>query len=219
MDLLDGLVVVRERWNGYDRDLFVHWTDEDADGCDTRREVLLRDAQSGLRLGDGSECRIVSGVWYSVYDGAWVEGSPAGLHVDHVVPLQEAWDSGAHAWSPGRRRAFANDLDGLAAVTAGMNEAKGADGPAQWMPPNPDHRCAYIASWIAIKARWELTVDSGEAGFLRELLSGECRGMTIAMGGRANSAGSRVVSCLSRLAGGRTQALPEVSRTTKSKKG
>ena len=177
VDLLDGLVVVRERWNGYDRDLFVHWTDEDADGCDTRREVLLRDARSGLRLGDGSECRIVSGVWYSAYDGEWVVGSPAGLHVDHVVPLQEAWDSGAHAWSPGRRRAFANDLDGLAAVTAGINEAKGADDPSLWMPPNTDYRCAYIASWIAIKARWELTVDRREAGLLRDLLGDECRGL------------------------------------------
>jgi len=179
VDILEGLVVARERWNGYDRDLFVHWTDEDADGCDTRREVLLRDAHSGLRPGSGPECRIVSGVWYSVYDDAWVEGSPAGIHVDHVVPLQEAWDSGAHAWDPGRRRAFANDLDGLAAVTAAVNEAKGAGDPAQWMPPNADHRCDYVAWWIAIKARWELTVDGREAGFLRDLLGGECRGLAI----------------------------------------
>lgn len=100
VDVLEGLVVARERWDGYDRDLFVHWTDEDADGCDTRREVLLRDAHSGLRMGSGPECRIVSGVWYSVYDDVWVEGSPAGLHVDHVVPLQEAWDSGAHWRNP-----------------------------------------------------------------------------------------------------------------------
>ncbi|MDE0376545.1 MAG: HNH endonuclease family protein [bacterium] len=191
VDLLDRLVIARERWTGYDRDLFVHWTDEDADGCDTRREVLLRDAHSGLHLGSGPGCRIVSGVWYSAYDDAWVEGSPAGLHVDHVVPLQEAWDSGAHAWGPGRRRAFANDLDGLAAVTAAVNEAKGAHDPAQWMPPNPDHRCAYAASWIAVKARWELTVDGREAGFLHDLLGGECRGLTIWMGERALSVPAR----------------------------
>ncbi|WP_420614353.1 HNH endonuclease family protein [Candidatus Spongiisocius sp.] len=172
-------MVAGERWNGYDRNLFVHWTDEDADGCDTRREVLLRDAHSDLRVDGGPECRIVSGVWYSPYDDAWVEGSPAGLHIDHVVPLQEAWDSGAHAWDPGRRRAFANDPGGLAAVTAGINTAKGADDPAQWMPPNPHHRCAYIASWIAIKFRWDLTVDGREAGYLRDLLSGECRGLTV----------------------------------------
>ncbi|MYF83381.1 MAG: HNH endonuclease, partial [Acidimicrobiia bacterium] len=159
--------------------------------CDTRREVLLRDAHSGLHLGSGAGCRIVSGVWYSAYDDAWVEGPPAGLHVDHVVPLQEAWDSGADAWGPGRRRAFANDLDGLAAVTAAVNEAKGAHDPAQWMPPNPDHRCAYVASWIAVKARWELTVDGREAGFLRDLLGGECRGLTIWMGEQALSVPAR----------------------------
>ena len=184
-DLLDRLAVARERWDGYDRALFVHWTDEDADGCDTRQEVLTREARSGLRWADGPGCRIVSGAWYSAYDGVWVRGSPSRLHIDHLVPLQEAWDSGAYGWDAARRQAFANDLDGLVAVTAAINEDKRAADPVRWMPPNPAHRCAYIAAWVATKARWELAVDGREAGFLRDLLDGECRGVTVRVAGLA----------------------------------
>ena len=184
-DLLDRLTVARERWDGYDRNLFVHWTDEDADGCDARLEVLMRDARSGLRLADGPGCRIVSGAWYSAYDGVWVTGSPSRLHVDHLVPLQEAWDSGAYGWDAARRQAFANDLDGLVAVTAAINEDKRAADPAQWMPPNRSHRCTYVAAWIATKARWELAIDRREAGFLRDLLGDECRGLTVQVAGTA----------------------------------
>ena len=73
--LLDGLEIAPEHRSGYQRDLFPHWSDEDGDGCDTRREVLIRDARSDLLFSDFDNCRIGSGVWYSPYDGA----SPGSL--------------------------------------------------------------------------------------------------------------------------------------------
>jgi len=30
--------------------------------------------------------------------------------IDHIVPLKEAWEAGAHAWTADRRKEFANDL-------------------------------------------------------------------------------------------------------------
>ena len=45
--LLDALRVAAEQPSGYDRDLFRHWTDEDGDGCDTRREVSARGGRRG----------------------------------------------------------------------------------------------------------------------------------------------------------------------------
>lgn len=44
------------------------------------------------------------------YDGeTWFKA--ADVDIDHLVPLKEAWVSGAYSWTTARRRAFANDLD------------------------------------------------------------------------------------------------------------
>jgi hypothetical protein len=54
-------------------------------------------------------CRLTGGEWYSAYDNLFIS-SPGGLDVDHLVPLAEAWDSGASQWTPEAREAYANDL-------------------------------------------------------------------------------------------------------------
>ncbi len=107
--ILAELTVTSENRTGYQRSLFRHWSDLDRDGCDTRREVLIRDAAS---LEGDEKCGSNAGSWYSVYDDTWVE-SAGSLDIDHLVPLAEAWDSGAHSWdgisamsSPTMRRLF-----------------------------------------------------------------------------------------------------------------
>ncbi len=177
-DVLAELRVAPEQRSGYDRDHFSHWSDLDGDGCDTRREVLIRDSRVRSTLDPNRTCWVVSGLWYSHYDGEWVEG-PSSLDIDHLVPLAEAWDSGAHSWEPGRREEFANDEGALLAVTARSNRAKGASDPAGWMPSNEDFTCPYAAAWIAVKARWNLTMDHEESDFLQRLLAGKCSGSTL----------------------------------------
>ena len=106
--------------------------------------------------------------------------SPADIDIDHVVSLKEAWDSGAWAWPPERRIAYGNDLTDtrtLAAVSTGSNEKKGDRDPSNWLPDQD--RCAYIANWLAVKARWDLSMDESEWGRLRNLLQGPCAGTTI----------------------------------------
>ncbi len=47
--------------------------------------------------------------------------NPKGLDIDHMVPLTEAWGSGASRWTAARREAYANGLGAersLVAVTA-----------------------------------------------------------------------------------------------------
>ena len=178
VEVLAGLRVAPEQRSGYDREHFSHWSDLDGDGCDTRREVLIRDSQVRSTLDPNRTCWVVSGLWYSHYDGEWVEG-PSSLDIDHLVPLAEAWDSGAHSWSPDRREEFANDEGALLAVTARSNRAKGASDPAGWMPSNEDFTCPYAAAWIAVKARWSLAMDQEESDFLQGLLAGECSGSTL----------------------------------------
>jgi hypothetical protein len=74
--------------------------------------------------------------------------SASGLDIDHMVPLAEAWDSGASAWTAQRREAYANDQGqeaSLVAVTARSNRSKADQDPAHWMPPADDVHCRYAA--------------------------------------------------------------------------
>jgi hypothetical protein len=76
--------------------------------CNTREQVLKRD---GTGVVTDSSCAATSGTWYSPYDGAtWHAASD--VDIDHMVPLAEAWRSGAWAWTTAQRQAYANDLGG-----------------------------------------------------------------------------------------------------------
>jgi hypothetical protein len=179
--VLAGIPVANEHGAGYDRDLFAYGHDDDGDGCDTRAEVLVRDSLTPAQV-DPVACTVVAGDWYSPYDGVTWSG-PAELQIDHVVALKEAWDSGAYTWDAARRAAYGNDLADprtLRAVTGSLNQAKGDKDPSNWMPPNLTDWCRYAVDWIAIKARWGMSMDQSEAGRLRNILTDRCPGATIA---------------------------------------
>lgn len=180
-DLLAGIRVERERPAGYQRALFPHWQDVDGDGCDAREQVLKRDSTS-LPQVDPFRCFVVEGDWLSPYDGA-VLSDRTRVDIDHVVALKEAWDSGAWAWSTAQRTAYANDTSdprSLRATSASSNRSKSDKDPSNWLPPRAEYRCTYVAEWVAIKARWGLSMDESEFGRVRNLLNGECAGTATA---------------------------------------
>ncbi|WP_308190804.1 HNH endonuclease family protein [Streptomyces sp. HPF1205] len=89
-----------------------------------------------------------------------------------MVPLAEAWDSGAYGWTARRRELYANDLGyprSLVAVTARSNRSKADQDVAEWMPPAEDARCQYLDDWVSVKTRWALSVDGAEHRALQEL--------------------------------------------------
>jgi hypothetical protein len=139
----------------YDRTQFPHWI-EITPGCDTRCTVLDRQ-----RTPDG---------WLSAYDG-FVATAVHDLQIDHVVPLAEAWVSGASQWTLAARQAFANDLASaeLLAVSGWSNQAKGAADPSSWRPPDPAWWCRYADAWVSVKLRWGLTADPTEIAALRSM--------------------------------------------------
>ncbi|MBB1252543.1 HNH endonuclease [Streptomyces sp. OF3] len=175
---VDALPVAEEDRTGYDRRLFRHWIDADRDGCNTRAEVLKAEAIVPPEQSAG--CRLTGGLWHSYYDDVFVDDA-SSLDIDHMVPLAEAWDSGASQWSPARREAFANDLDydpSLVAVTARSNRSKGDKDPAEWMPPAGHEHCRYVEEWTAVKHRWVLTVDQAEREALLAV-AGRCPDSTV----------------------------------------
>lgn len=124
---------------GYERDSFHLWVDADKDGCDTRKEVLIAEAVKAPE--QGARCALGGGEWLSYYDEVTVTAATK-LDIDHVVPLAEAWDSGASKWDADRREQYANDLTAarsLVAVTAKTNRSKADRDPAEWLPRPPPH--------------------------------------------------------------------------------
>ncbi len=170
-EALAGLPIAEERRDGYDRDLFRLWIDADGDGCNTRAEVLIAEADDPPTI--GSRCSLTGGRWFSYYDRvSWTD--PADIDIDHVVALAEAWDSGASEWDAGRREAYANDLGddrSLVGVTDSVNQTKSDQDPAEWLPEYD--RCRYLEDWLAVKVRWQLSVDAGEVDALTAL-AGSC---------------------------------------------
>jgi hypothetical protein len=171
---LSQLTVATENRTGYSRDLFPHWITISGT-CNTRETVLKRD---GTNVVTDSSCAATSGSWYSPYDGAtWTAASD--LDIDHLVPLAEAWDSGARLWTTAQRQAYANDLGDyrtLVGVTDTVNQAKGDQDIAEWLPTYD--RCRYLREYVAVKIRWRLSVNSAEKNAMQNLAAG-CTNSTI----------------------------------------
>ncbi|MFG2370500.1 HNH endonuclease family protein [Streptomyces sp. NPDC048504] len=170
-DALAALPVQDESRAGYERSKFRHWIDADRDGCNTRQETLKSEALIAPQ--QGPNCALTGGRWYSPYDDKYFDDARA-LDIDHLVPLAEAWDSGASGWTAQERQAYANDLDdprALIAVSAASNRSKSDQDPSTWQPPALGYRCQYVTDWVADKTRWGLTVDPAEHAALSEALS------------------------------------------------
>lgn len=171
-EAVQQLPLAAESRTGYQRTAFKHWVDEDKDSCNTRAEVLI--AESRVEPTVEASCKVTVGEWYSYYDAVTVT-APGGLDIDHMVPLAEAWDSGASQWTAAEREAYANDLGAersLVAVTAKTNRSKSDQDPAEWLPPLADARCTYAADWVGTKLRWGLAVDQVESDALAVLAEG-----------------------------------------------
>jgi hypothetical protein len=162
--------------SGYSREKFRHWSKASDFGwnppqasCDTREAALARDGQDVIV---GSGCKVTSGTWYDPYtDQSY--SNPQDLDIDHVVPLANAWRSGASSWDDKQRERYANAPDVLLSVEDNANQEKGDKGPEAWKPPNKGEWCDYAERWISIKAKYNLSVNEQEKAALEQML-GTC---------------------------------------------
>lgn len=172
---VSAIPTASEANSGYDRTLFRHWVDANGDCQNARAEVLISEAEpdTPITYTSSGQCTVSSGRWFSYYDRvSWTLASD--VDIDHMVPLAEAWGSGAAGWTSARREAYANDLDDyrtLVGVTDNVNQSKGDQDPATWLPTYD--KCRYVAEWLAVKIRWGLTADSAEKSVLNSY-AGTC---------------------------------------------
>src|ERR687889_728226 len=171
-EMLRGLLVAPVRsMAGYSREEFPHWAadgtefgwDEPDGSCDVRDDALIRDG-SGVEVDE--DCSITAGEWLDPFTGATLTDSE-DVDIDHIVPLANAWRSGADEWDEIQRETYANAPGVLLSVDDAANQTKGDKGPEAWLPPNADYRCEYARRWIWIKHEWNLTVNEQEQATLQ----------------------------------------------------
>ena len=100
-DTLNALAVDdNQSSSGYDRDSFgFRTTDVDGNGCDVRDDVLARDLTDITYKYAGS-CVVESGTLADPYTAQTIHfvrgrATSAKVQIDHVVALENAWQSGA----------------------------------------------------------------------------------------------------------------------------
>ncbi|MEC5148550.1 DUF1524 domain-containing protein [Cryobacterium sp. GrIS_2_6] len=159
---------------GYDRvgDFGTAWLDVDRNGCDTRNDVLSRDLTSVAKSGT---CTVMTGTIVSPYTNAtiaFVRGAATSalVQIDHVVPLANAWQTGAQQLSQAQRVSLANDPLNLLAVDGRSNEQKSDGDTATWLPANKAYRCHYVARQISVKATYGLWVTQAERDAMTRVL-------------------------------------------------
>ncbi|MCK9898972.1 HNH endonuclease family protein [Frankia sp. Cpl3] len=171
-----GTLPVRDEDNSppYRRDEFgASWSDVDRNGCDTRNDILHRDLRS-ITTRRSDDCIVLTGELRDPYTTRTVRfdrgRSASAVQIDHVIPLADAWRTGALEWSGQERLAFANDPENLLAVDGPTNQRKSDQDASEWLPPSPGARCPYIARQVGLKARYGLWLEPAEATAMREVL-------------------------------------------------
>jgi 5-methylcytosine-specific restriction endonuclease McrA len=159
--------------SGYSRENFPHWSnaaefgwDPPQESCDVRDAALIRDGDDVVVE---SGCYVESGSWLDPYTNTTFT-DPSDLDIDHVVPLANAWRSGASSWDEAERERYANDPEVLLSVEDNANQSKGDKGPEAWKPPNRAVWCDYAGRWIRIKSDYDLSVNPQEKTALKQML-------------------------------------------------
>jgi hypothetical protein len=149
---------------------------KDQNGCeDTRAVLLIHESRAPVTFTEATDCTVKSGRWTDPWSGVTTTVAH-DLDIDHTVPLDNAWVSGAWAWSHDQRVAYANDLtdtDQLVPILVSENRSKGDRGPDAWKPPLASSWCRYALDWDHIKAKWHLTATTTEWAALTQM-AGTC---------------------------------------------
>lgn len=181
-DLLAGLTV-RDReddgkyeypdvWKSANK----YHVDAPMENCTVRQAVLYRDGEN-VELNDN--CQPVKGTWTDPYTDitygvGGAEGEPKeirSLHIEHVVPMKNAYVSGASEWTDETYQTFAHDVNNLIVSEGSGNSSKGHRSPDEWKPADASYHCEYATTWVEVKTDWELSVTQSEKDALSSMLS------------------------------------------------
>ncbi len=95
-------------------------------------------------------------------------------HVDHVVALKEAYDSGGANWTNAHKREFANDRDNLWCLEASINISKSDHDLAEWIGGSCDQRQYIAGVTVDVKESYSLLIDAAEQVAIDFALAAQC---------------------------------------------
>ena len=154
---------------GFDAGL---WVPEATDCLDVSERVLASRSAVPVTWADQLECVADGGLWNDRYLGSTFD-SVIDVQVLPIVPVENVQLSGGADWTLDTRQAYLADIEHpptLHVVAAEGGHNPRAQGPDAWRPSNRNTWCAYAVDWVAVKARWELTVTDAEAAALDDML-------------------------------------------------
>lgn len=148
-------------YSGHREALFGHWIYSDGNCRNTRAEILADRSKVPVT----GKCTIKTGQWKDPYTGQTFETAKE-VEIDHLIPVAEAYRSGAWAWSQERRVEFYNDTSLLVIASGAANSTKRDKDPSKWLPPDTSYALEYIKRWARGKVKYGLTADEEENAYL-----------------------------------------------------
>ena len=118
-------------------------------------------------------------------------GCSSSEHVDHIVALKEAYDSGAAAWSSTRKAEFANDSANLWCLAASVNLSKSDGDLAEWAGGSCAQRKRIATVTQQVKRTYGLSTDGAEQRAITAALAAQCTPLTDSQSGTTESSVKR----------------------------
>lgn len=154
---------------------FGRWINDPMDDTcmNTRARVLVRDSETSVTYKGTKQCVVESGQWHDPYANKDVAAAKE-IQIDHMVPLKNAYLSGAWEWDYKTRCLYANYMNfkpHLVSAGGHENMSKSDSGPEKYLPPNEDYRCEYVRNWLAIKTIWKLKLNPDEVQAVQQAVT------------------------------------------------
>lgn len=145
------------------------------EGCMNSASWILIDKASKAPSQDsGGYCEFTDGEWIDPYSGQVIRGRDHAV-IDLTVPAIEVWRSGGHRWEYTQHSKYINDLAESRisqVVSAETHEARQTAPLTTHVETGSAAACALASDWIAVKRRWDLSVDADEVRVLQAMLDG-----------------------------------------------
>lgn len=154
---------------------FGKWVKDKKSGdcLNTRNKVLVRDNVGIITLKEDNRCSVAEGLWIDPYSEKQMINAQEEIQIDHVVPMHEAYITGAYKWTFKERCLYGNYLgykNHLLPVSADENNEKSSSRPDTYMPSNKNYHCQYLKNWLTIKSIWGLALAQDEVKAIKELV-------------------------------------------------
>jgi hypothetical protein len=141
--------------------------------CTSHDAIFTRDL-SRVTYSKTSTCQVSAGALFDPYTATWAWFSrtktQSQVDLDFVVPLENAWVTGASAWGNTIRNGFANDPIELRATAAAVPAQKAGRDASGWLPRSVGFRCAYVINQIEVKVKYQMSVLPAEQAAMRQVL-------------------------------------------------